>query len=728
MDMILKAFLKCLFLIFISNITYAQNIISYNNPDSIIKIGNKVLLLEDKNNKLTINEALNSNLFIKSNQTVPNFQISKSTFWIKFKIKNNTSLKSLLLELPYPTIDSISFLSLNSNNTYTIEKTGEYVPFYLRLYHHQNYIFNLSLAPFETKTYILKVRASEQMQLPLLLGSEKYILESLHDTDLYFGVYAGIIIAMLFYNLFLYFIVKDNTYILYVFYILFVGLTQGCILGYTSRYLYPNSIFLSNFLMILIPAMSGVCGLFFVKSYLAVKKTVYSLIKYLNLFLLVYGIIIFLGILGYYQLANLIMQVNAGLLSFFGFFIGYKAFKNGYKPALFFLIAWSVFLLSVIIYVLKNLNVLPYNNFTLYALQIGSALEVILLSFALADKINIYKKEKEESQAQAMASLQDKERIVSEQNITLENKVKVRTTELTTTNTNLQKTLTDLKEAQAQLVEAEKMASLGQLTAGIAHEINNPINFVTANVGPLKRDMELLIDAVQNIENLSLAEGSVEEKQQQMEDYKEEIDFDYLKTEINYLLKGIHEGASRTADIVKGLKIFSRLDEGDLKKADINEGLESTLIIANNLIGKKIQVIKNFGDIPVIECYPGKLNQVFLNIISNAVFAISEKFGDKPGGILKITTECDTHKLFIKIEDNGTGMSEAIKNKIYEPFFTTKDVGVGTGLGMSIVHNTIKKHNGQIYLNSAEGVGTEFILELHLIFEENIADYQSEHN
>jgi len=726
--MILKAFLKCLFLIFISNIAYTQNIISYNNPDSIIKIGNKVLLLEDKNNKLTINEALNSNLFIKSNQIVPNFQISKSTFWIKFKIKNNTSLKSLLLELPYPTIDSISFLSLNSKNTYIIEKTGEYLPFYLRLYHHQNYIFDLSLAPFETKTYILKVRASEQMQLPLLLGSEKYILESLHDTDLYFGVYAGIIIAMLFYNLFLYFIVKDSTYILYVFYILFVGLTQGCILGYTSRYLYPNSIFLSNFMMILIPAMSGVCGLFFVKSYLAVKKTVYSLIKYLNLFLLVYGIIIFLGILGYYQLANLIMQVNAGLLSFFGFFIGYKAFKNGYKPALFFLIAWSVFLLSVIIYVLKNLNVLPYNNFTLYALQIGSALEVILLSFALADKINIYKAEKEESQAQALFASEENRRIIKEQNVTLERNVEERTYDLETTNKNLNKTLTDLKEAQSQLVEAEKMASLGQLTAGIAHEINNPINFVTSNVAPLRRDVDLLINVINNTESLALSDISFDEKQQQIEDYKEEIEFDFLKIEIDQLINGIHEGATRTADIVKGLKIFSRLDENDLKKADINECLQSTLTIANNLIGDKIQVIKNFADIPLIECYPGKLNQVFLNIISNAVFAIQERFKNQAGGCLKVTTDFNTDTLFIRIEDNGTGMSEAVKKKIYEPFFTTKDVGVGTGLGMSIVYNTIKKHNGHINLDSAEGLGTTFTIELQLIFKELVTDYQSEQN
>lgn len=714
----MKTLFISLLLLFIFNIVKAQDIITYDSPDSIVTIGNKVLILEDKNNSLTIDKVITTKSFFRSTQLVPNFQISKSTFWIKFKVRNNTKLNTLIIELPYPTIDSLTFFSQSSKTSFKIQKTGEYLPYYLRPFHHQNYIFDLAISPLETKTYFIRVKASEQMQLPLLLGSEKYVLESLENTDLYFGLYIGIIISMLFYNLFIYFVVKDKIYILYVFYIFFVGLTQACIQGYAPRYLYPNSLLLSNLFMVIVPAMSGICGLIFVKYYLILEKNAFNLVRYFKIFLLVYVIIIILGLTSYYQAANLIMQINAGIVSFFGLFMGYKAFKNGYKPALFFLIAWSIFLFSVIVYVLKNLNVLPYNNYTFYALQIGSALEVILLSFALADKINIYKKEKEESQAQALSALEENARIIKEQNTTLERKVEERTTELVTANDDIKRTLTELKEAQLQLVEAEKMASLGQLTAGIAHEINNPINFVTSNVAPLRRDVDILVDAINSIESVGLSDISIDEKQQQIEDYKEEIDFDYLKMEIDNLLNGIHEGASRTADIVKGLKIFSRLDEDDIKKADINEGLVSTLIIANNLIGNNIQVIRNLGDIPMIECYPGKLNQVFLNIISNAVFAIQEKFGDDKGGILKITTACDNDHLFIKIEDNGTGMNEATKKKVFEPFFTTKNVGVGTGLGMSIVYNTIKKHNGHIDVISAEGVGTEFIIELQLVFKE----------
>ena len=153
----------------------------------------------------------------------------------------------------------------------------------------------------------------------------------------------------------------------------------------------------------------------------------------------------------------------------------------------------------------------------------------------------------------------------------------------------------------------------------------------------------------------------------------------------------------------------------DIKKANINEGLESTLIITNNLLSNTIRVEKNYGNIPLIECYPGKLNQVFLNIISNGVYAIRKKFGDNDGGIVTITTSTDDTYLLVTIGDNGTGMDEQTKKRMFEPFFTTKEVGEGTGLGMSIAYNTINKHNGQIIINSELGKGTDFIIKLPLV-------------
>jgi len=299
----------------------------------------------------------------------------------------------------------------------------------------------------------------------------------------------------------------------------------------------------------------------------------------------------------------------------------------------------------------------------------------------------------------------------------LEAKVTERTQELRQSNDDLSKAISDLKEAEMQLVESEKMASLGQLTAGIAHEINNPINFVTSNGKPLKRDVDMVITMLNEIETITLSDEPVEEKKKKIDDLKQEYDFDYLKTEIDYLLNGINEGSSRTAEIVKGLRIFSRLDEDDLKKANINEGLDSTLVIVNNQLDNRIEVVKQYGDLPLVECFPGKLNQVFLNIMTNGLYAIKERFKEAKGGLLTVSTNANGDSVTVRIKDNGTGMDEATKKKLFEPFFTTKDVGEGTGLGLSIAYNTIAKHNGTINVNSALGEGTEFIIELPIIHQ-----------
>ena len=256
------------------------------------------------------------------------------------------------------------------------------------------------------------------------------------------------------------------------------------------------------------------------------------------------------------------------------------------------------------------------------------------------------------------------------------------------------------------------MASLGQLTAGIAHEINNPINFVTSNVKPLKRDVNLLLDLMLKLEETASMEMTVGEKQKRIDALKTEFDFDYLKEEIEFLLKGINEGSTRTAEIVKGLRIFSRVDEDDLKKADINEGLDSTIIIINNLLNGKIVINKQYGNIPLVESYPGKLNQVFLNMISNAIYAINARFNGEHGGEILIKTESTEQTISIIIKDNGSGMGESTLKKLFEPFFTTKPVGEGTGLGLSISHNTIKKHFGKITVQSTLNEGTTFTIEI----------------
>ncbi len=266
-------------------------------------------------------------------------------------------------------------------------------------------------------------------------------------------------------------------------------------------------------------------------------------------------------------------------------------------------------------------------------------------------------------------------------------------------------THSQLKTAQSQLVDSEKMASLGQLTAGIAHEINNPINFVSSNVNPLKTDFNELRELMERYLTLHNSPNP-EQDLQQIARLRDELDPEFLFKEINDLLNGVEEGAVRTRDIVAGLRNFSRLDESDFKVANINEGIESTLVLLHNKIKHSIEVHRNYGDIPDIECLPGKLNQVFMNILGNAIQAMDGK------GELFISTSLVGDKIRLSFRDTGVGMTEEVRKHIFEPFYTTKSVGEGTGLGLSISFGIIETHKGSIEVESEVGKGTEMIIYL----------------
>ncbi|MBK5272839.1 MAG: HAMP domain-containing protein [Bacteroidia bacterium] len=276
---------------------------------------------------------------------------------------------------------------------------------------------------------------------------------------------------------------------------------------------------------------------------------------------------------------------------------------------------------------------------------------------------------------------------------------------LASTNEELHTTVAELKEAQDQLVQAEKMASLGQLTAGIAHEINNPINFVTANIQPLKDDIADIINVLTLYEKV-IQEKGIEKEFEEVEKFKHDASTDLSLKEVNDLLKGIEDGAKRTSEIVKGLRNFSRLDQNVFRKANLNESLDSTLALLISSYKNRIEIVKEFGKIPEVDCFPGQINQVLMNILSNAIQAIPAE------GKIYIKTWQTNDMVKISIRDTGSGMTDEVRKKIFDPFFTTKDVGKGTGLGLSISFGIIQKHNGEIEVFSKPGEGTEFIIRI----------------
>lgn len=271
----------------------------------------------------------------------------------------------------------------------------------------------------------------------------------------------------------------------------------------------------------------------------------------------------------------------------------------------------------------------------------------------------------------------------------------------------LELTLENLKLAQSQLVQSEKMASVGVLTAGIAHELNNPINFMSGNVYPLQKDLEEMFTLVEAYERI-IGDKDLGGHFSELERMKEELDFSYLVKEINSLMQGIQEGAQRAVEIIKGLRSFSRLDDEALQFYDIHEGIDSSLVLLQNQIkDKQIRVQKEYGDFEGLECFPSQLNQVIMNILTNSLQAMEEGKGE-----LFIQTVSSAIGIKIIIKDNGQGMSREVQEHMFEPFYTTKEVGKGSGLGLAISYGIIEKHHGNIDVISEPGQGTEFILSL----------------
>jgi two-component system, NtrC family, sensor kinase len=294
----------------------------------------------------------------------------------------------------------------------------------------------------------------------------------------------------------------------------------------------------------------------------------------------------------------------------------------------------------------------------------------------------------------------------------------------------LEKSLKELQQTQAQLIQAEKMSSLGQLVAGIAHEINNPVNFIYGNlkyIDDYSQDLLKLVHLYQNF---------YANPETEIRDFIKAIELDFIIDDLPKIINSMQVGTERITEIVLSLRNFSRLDEAEMKRVDIHEGIDSTLLILQNRLKEKadhcrIEVVKNYGNLPSVDCYPGQLNQVFMNIISNAIDALDSSNSERcitqnqaNLSQITITTEVlETNCVVIRIADNGTGMTEAVKAQLFDPFFTTKPVGKGTGLGLSISYQIVEKHKGHLRCVSELGKGTEFCIEIPLSMNNQAANY-----
>lgn len=640
---------------------------------------------------------------------VINFGVSDKEHHIKIISSGSTADKYLYIDSPI--IDRIELFKW-PDTINSIYLSGSEIAFSKRGSDFTGFLIPITSSQSEAEeVYVLRVQSGKQLLVPFSFQSKEAVVADDNLRQNLMFLYFGIILFMLLYNGFLAISTKDREYYYYLFYIAAVGLTQASLFGFGDMYLWPNSAWMSQKMVYLTGGLSGVSTIVFVRRFISTKIHTPKLDKVL-LFYAFSGVAsVILAVFGLYNISYNLINFNAAS-AFILLIAAFVALRAGNTSARFFLVAWTIFIAACVVFALKDFGIIPYNNFTVYALPFGSAIEGALLSFALANKINRFKREKELSQERMIAVMQENQTLLERQTMELERMVNERTYDLAVANKELSTTLNDLKLTQKQLLESEKLASLGQMTAGIAHEINNPINFVSSNIAPLKRDVADLLELLDGYTGATDLQALAERLPALQRRYRE-LDIDFLRKEIDQLLAGIEEGSRRTTEIVKGLRIFSRMDRDTFVTANINECLNSTLMVMKNMTRGEVELEKELeAGLPGIDCFPGKLNQVFMNILNNAVQSTQLSGKAPTERRVSLRTWHDAEHVYIRIADNGVGMSEEVRTHIFDPFFTTKPVGEGTGLGLSIALGIVKEHNGSIQVFSEEGKGAEFLITL----------------
>ena len=565
---------------------------------------------------------------------------------------------------------------------------------------------------------LFRMQSNKPMIVPLRITGPRRVLEDAHERDVLFALYAGVMVVMLLYNLFLFLSIGDRSYLEYVLFIFAVGGAQLALNGYgfvlgTDHWPWLN-LRLTHFFGV----FSGLTTILFVQNFLRLSRYVPWLHKLLNGYFLLYLVALVLALLGRLEWSYQLINFCAAAI-FFCIPGAIITIRKGYEPAKYFLLAFTVFIFAVFVFVLKDSGVIPYNAWTFYALPLGSAIEVVVLSLALASRINQLKRESVHAREEQLRVSQLNEQMVREQNSVLEERVAKRTAALESANSNIQNTLDELQSAQQQLVQSEKLASIGQLTAGIAHELNNPINFVASSAQSLRRDFEDLSKVIDKLKVMDPLSPNLNQEMGQLKEMFGSLDIEFTQREIEELLNGIEDGTKRTSEIVKGLRIFSRMDGDNFTMAQINELIESTLIVLRSNLKDNAVVESDMGvDLPLVSCQPGRLNQVFMNIITNAAQSMDESDLAVEERKVQITSRkvdsIGQSWIEVRVKDRGAGMSESVKAQIFDPFFTTKAVGEGTGLGLSIVMGILSDHNAEVEVETEEGVGTEFIIRFPL--------------
>jgi signal transduction histidine kinase len=776
-----------------SNALAADKVLDLAQPTSApISLTEYFSVLEDPARKLTLAQVQTPDLAnrFKGEQgtgSTLNFGMSSSAYWLRLHLRNTgTQTIERWLEISYASISTVEFYQPTDNAGYHLTSTGNTVPFVQRPYRNRHHVYVVKMPPNTDKVFYLHLHSNDAIIVPARLWEPEAFHHYERNDYIAQALYFGIVAAMLIFNLLIYLALRDRIYLLYVFFVFFLALSLGSQNGLAAEFLWSNSPHWAKYATGIGYTITVATLLVFMRQMLNTEIRI-PRFDWILKFLIGILLLLIIGFAADQDVMKLAaLMIIVCLTTTLGCSI-YCACKRQ-RSAYFFVAAFTIVCFGGLITTMRALNVLPSNFLTINGLQIGSAIEMLVLGLALADRFNQIRKEKENAQSEALlAEYSLVENLRSSERV-LEERVEQRTAALSIANmaaqTSLQKAeaaqqeaersqqqtnqaLLDLTEAQAQLIESEKMGALGQLVTNVAHEINTPIGAVKASN---KNVIDALEDLVERLPKLfqvldansnalllqlinhartphaplssreeraskneiirQLKEAEIDSPRQKAEILvqlrAESVLADYLPLlrhpEVDFILStayyfaiiinnsiNIDMAADRITKIVSALKALSPSDSlGKVCDGDVRESVETVLTLYQHQLKQGITLEQDYQATPLLPFFPEELNQVWSHLFHNALQAMNHQ------GTLTISIRPMNNEVVVSITDSGCGIPETLRERIFDAFFSTQPIGEGRGLGLYIARKIIDKHGGRILVKSEVGVGSMFSVYLPL--------------
>ncbi|MEP6951559.1 MAG: 7TM-DISM domain-containing protein [Ginsengibacter sp.] len=694
----IKYFTTFVFISAIGIQVFAQQPVLLTDTTSLVSIGKQIDVFKDPGEKLSLQHILTPRFqsqFKKSTQEVPNFGTKQIAVWCRIHIKN-ASHKDWVLDVDFPNLHSVTLFQ-PSGNGYAKEETGRSFPFSRRNIKNRSFLFALQLKQGEEKEIYLRVE-NHICIFPVYIGDMTAISERQHPEDTFYGIFYGISLIIAFYAMAQFVTTREVYYFYFFVQVIFFVLYGMIYCGDASQWFPAFALPLTDFGTVIISIGIIFVYLFF-NSILKTKKKIPAASRTFLISASINVFAILLYIAGFRSLTTIINMIVS--LSVFVVAVILCFHLRREKIIRLIFIGFVIGFMVLIFWILMLQNLFPYSRLVNNLFTVQYMWWMIIFSLALELNINNYIKEKYQAQKESLKNLRERDKLILQQNEMLEQKVEERTREL--------------KETQSQLVQREKMASLGELTAGIAHEIQNPLNFIN-NFSDINSEL------IDEMKNELIADNS-----------QEAIS---IANDIKVNEQKINHHGKRADAILKGMLYHSRDSTEQKELADINALADEYLRLSyHGLRAKDITFNATMHtdfdhNIEKINIVPQDIGRVLLNLFNNAFYAVNEKkkklqllkgSEDPPAEhpeyhpLVSVSTKKTGDAVEIKVKDNGDGIPQKVLDKIFQPFFTTKPTGQGTGLGLSLSYDIIKAHGGEIKVGTDDGEGAEFIIQLPIV-------------